>query len=75
MADLMLTTGDSFEGYEIKEYLGIVAGEAILGSNFIKGLTASMTNMSEQDMAKVEKAREDAESRCHSRGSGGLYDL
>ena len=63
MADLMLTTGDSFEGYEIKEYLGIVAGEAILGSNFIKGLTASMTNMSEQDMAKVEKAREDAENR------------
>ena len=63
MSDLLLTTGDSFEGYEIVEYLGIVSGEAILGSNFIKGITASMTNVSEQDMAKVEKAREDAEKR------------
>ena len=63
MADMMLTTGDHFEGYEVVEYLGIVSGEAILGSNFIKGIAASMTNVSEQDMAKVEKAREDAENR------------
>lgn len=63
MSDFMLTTGDSFEGYEIVEYLGIVSGEAILGSNFIKGITASMTNVSEQDMAKVERAREAAEDR------------
>ena len=63
MSDFMLTTGDSFEGYEIVEYLGIVSGEAIRGSNFIKGITASMTNVSEQDMAKVERAREAAEDR------------
>ena len=64
MADnIMLTTGSSFEGYEITEYLGIVSGEAILGSNFIKGLAASMTNASDQDLAKVEKAKEDAEQR------------
>ena len=61
MSDMMLTTGTGFEGYEITEYLGVVAGEAILGTNFIKGLAASMTNASEQDLAKVEKARSDAE--------------
>ena len=64
MADnLMLTTGDGFEGYVIREYLGIVTGEAILGSNFFKGIAASMTNVSEQDMAKVERAKEEAEGR------------
>ncbi|MBR6172867.1 MAG: heavy metal-binding domain-containing protein [Eubacterium sp.] len=64
MADgIMLTTGNGFDGYEIKEYLGIVSGEAILGSNFIKGIAASVTNVSEQDMAKVEKAKEEAEGR------------
>ena len=63
MTDMMLTTGTGFEGYEVEEYLGIVSGEAILGSNFIKSLAASMTNVSEQDMAKVEKAREDAEQQ------------
>ncbi len=57
----MLTTGTGFEGYEVAEYLGVVCGEAILGSNFIKGFAASMTNASEQDLVKVEKAREDAE--------------
>ncbi len=63
MTELLLTTGDGFEGYSVKEYLGIISGEAILGSNFLKGITASVTNVSEQDMAKVEKAREDAEKR------------
>ena len=61
MADIMLTTGTGFEGYEVEDYLGIVCGEAILGTNFLKGLAASVTNASEQDLVKVETAREDAE--------------
>ena len=61
MADILLTTGTGFEGYEVVDYLGIVCGESILGSNFIKGLAASVTNASEQDLVKVETAREDAE--------------
>ena len=63
MSDMLLTTGTGFEGYEVEEYLGIVTGEAILGTNFIKGIAASVTDASEQDMAKVEKAREDAEKQ------------
>ncbi len=61
--NIMMTTTSSFDGYDISEYMGVVSGEAILGSNFIKGIAASMTNASEQDLAKVEKAREDAEKR------------
>ena len=61
--NIMLTTGNGFDGYTIREYLGIVSGEAILGSNFLKGIAASVTNASDQDLVKVEKAKEDAESR------------
>ena len=61
--NIMMTTGNGFEGYRIKDYLGIISGEAILGGNFIKGIAASVTNASEQDMAKVEKAKEDAVSK------------
>ena len=61
--NIMLTTGSGFDGYTIKEYLGIVSGQAILGSNFLKGIAASMTNASDQDLVKVEKAKEDAETR------------
>jgi len=58
--NIMMTTSNGFEGYEIEEYLGLVSGESILGGNFIKGIAASVTNASEQEMSKVEKAKEDA---------------
>ena len=34
--DMILTTTHDVEGHQIKAYLGVVAGEAILGTNFFK---------------------------------------
>jgi len=58
---IMMTTGSDFEGYEIEEYCGILAGQAILGSNLIKAITASVTDVSGQEDVKLEKARQEAE--------------
>ena len=61
--NMMLTTGSGFEGYTITEYLGIVSSQAILGSNFLKGLAANVADVSEKDTAKIEECRETAEQR------------
>ena len=37
----MVTTGFQFEGYEIVSYLGIVAGEGVLGTGFLSEFTSS----------------------------------
>ncbi len=58
---MMITTGSSFEGYEIEEYYGFVASQDVLGTNFIKNITASVADVSEQDKANLDKCKEDAE--------------
>lgn len=39
-----LTTGYNFEGYKIEEYLGVVSGEAVLGTGFLSELSSSVTD-------------------------------
>ena len=41
---MLLSTTSSLEGKIIKEYRGIVFGEAITGIDFVKDFTASITN-------------------------------
>ncbi len=41
----MLTTGFSFEGYHISEYLGIVTGETIMGTGYFSDLSASISDL------------------------------
>lgn len=41
----MLTTGFSFEGYCITEYLGIVSGETIMGTGYFSDLNASLSDL------------------------------
>ena len=61
MSDKMLiTSGSSFEGYKIEEYLGFVSGHSILGSNFMSGIAANVTDVARKDTAKLEQCREDA---------------
>ena len=36
MADIMLTSGSNFEGYEIVEYLGFVNGQVALSPSFLR---------------------------------------
>nr|WP_300838940.1 heavy metal-binding domain-containing protein [uncultured Acetatifactor sp.] len=40
----MLTTGFSFEGYQIDKYFGIVTGETIMGTGYFSDLGASIAD-------------------------------
>jgi uncharacterized protein YbjQ (UPF0145 family) len=42
---MITTTTPSIEGQPVREYLGIVAGEAVLGANIIKDLFATVTDI------------------------------
>ncbi|MCR5368060.1 MULTISPECIES: heavy metal-binding domain-containing protein [Eubacterium] len=53
MADLLLTTGDNFEGYEITDYLGFVVGQAVYQSSFIKGIAADIPGSENQDLGDL----------------------
>ncbi len=39
---MWMSTTDSFEGHSIREYKGVVTGEAIMGTNFLKDWFANM---------------------------------
>lgn len=42
---MLLTTTNTVEGYKIKSYLGIVAGETIMGANVFRDFMASITDV------------------------------
>lgn len=42
---MIVTTTNSIEGYAIDQYLGIVAGEAVMGINVFRDLGASLRNL------------------------------
>lgn len=60
MADMMMTSGSSFEGYEIIDYLGFVNCQTALASNFFKGIAAGVTEMSDAESEKLTSKLEQA---------------
>lgn len=42
---MIITTTPNIEGKPIRQYLGIVAGEAIMGANVVRDLFASITDI------------------------------
>ncbi len=42
---MILTTTGNVEGRKVDEYLGVIAGEAIMGANLIKDLFANITDV------------------------------
>lgn len=42
---MILTTTNTLDGYTIKEYLGIVSGETIIGANIVKDFFASIVDV------------------------------
>ena len=42
---MLLTTTPTIEGYPIKQYLGVVTGETIIGANAIKDIKAAFTDI------------------------------
>lgn len=61
---MILTTTPSVEGRQIKQYLGIVTGEAILGANIFRDLFAGIRDIvggrSAAYEGELRKARETA---------------
>lgn len=44
--DVLLTTGNNLEGYDIIEYCGVKSGSAVLGTGFLSEFTASLNDIS-----------------------------
>ncbi|MEN8708964.1 MAG: heavy metal-binding domain-containing protein, partial [Paracoccaceae bacterium] len=42
---MIVTTTPSIEGHPIREYKGIVVGEAIMGANVVRDIFASITDV------------------------------
>ena len=42
---MIITTTSTIDGYEVVEYLGVVAGEAVMGINMFRDLGAGLRNV------------------------------
>lgn len=80
---MLLSTTSSLEGKTIKEYMGIVFGEAISGINFAKDFVVSITNFvggraseyeEELVLARADAVREMIE-RAEKIGANGLVGV
>ena len=60
MKDIMITSGATFEGYEIVEYLGFVSSQTVMASNIFKGIATSVTEMSDEESEKLTSKLEQA---------------
>lgn len=80
---MIVTTTPSVEGQRVTAYLGIVAGEAIMGANIIRDLFASVTDIlggrSGAYEAELGKARETAlrelEERAADKGADAVIGV
>ena len=52
---MIITTTPSIEGKEIKDYIGVVTGEAIMGANVFRDFFASITDIVGGRSAAYEK--------------------
>lgn len=59
---MIITTTNTLEGHQIKDYKGIVTGEAILGANIFKDIFASITNIIGGRSGAYEKSLQEARS-------------
>ena len=57
---MLLTTTPSLEGQSVREYLGIVTGEAIIGANILKDIMAAVRDVVGGRAGAYEKALQSA---------------
>ena len=80
---MIVTTTNSLEGRTIREYRGIVVGEAILGANVFRDLFAGITDIiggrSSAYEASLGEARETAlrelEDRARAAGGNAVVEV
>lgn len=80
---MIITTGETVEGRQISEYCGVVAGEAVGGTNFIKDFFAGWTDMMggrsrgyEKTLSKVkDQALEDLQREAEKAGADAVIAI
>ncbi|MYC82410.1 MAG: heavy metal-binding domain-containing protein [Acidobacteria bacterium] len=80
---MILTTTPSIEGKSIREYRGVVTGEAILGANLVKDLFAGIRDLIggrsaayEQELAKARSiALGELEQAAHDLGANAVVGI
>jgi len=80
---MIVTTTPGIEGRKIRDYYGIVAGEAIMGANIVRDLFASITDViggrSGAYEEKLIEAREIAigemQSHAQARGANAIVGV
>ncbi|MBM3324841.1 MAG: heavy metal-binding domain-containing protein [Calditrichaeota bacterium] len=61
---MILTTTPTVEGHQIREYLGIVTGEAIIGANIFKDIFATVRDVVGGRAAAYERTLTDAKDQA-----------
>ena len=80
---MLNTTTNNFDGKEIKEYLGVVTGEAISGANFVKDLMAKLRDFTggrsgayEQELSKARNiAFDEMNHKAMEMGANGVVGI
>lgn len=80
---MQITTTESIEGKQIKEYLGIVSGEAVMGANIMKDFMAGIRDIiggrsgkyEEVIMEGREEALKDLQARAEELGADAVIGV
>ena len=80
---MIITTTQSIQGHEIREYKGLVSGEVIFGLNFVKDFFASVrdfvggrSNTYEKAMVDGrEQAQREMEQRARAMGANAIVGV
>ena len=80
---MLNTTTHNIDGQEIKEYLGVVTGEAISGANFVKDFLASLKDFTggrsgayEEELSKARNiAFDEMNQKARVLGANGVVGI
>jgi len=80
---MIYATTNMLQGYEIKEYLGVIAGEAIMGANVFRDFTAGIRDIVggrsgsyEKELRRAkELAMEDMEAKAKALGANAVIGI
>lgn len=61
---IISTTTDSIEGHRIVKYIGVVTGESIIGSNFIRDISANVMDVVGGQSTGYEKTMRSARTKA-----------